>query len=334
MTKSVLPVGLLALAAFGAFGQEGAKAPEFEAASIKPSEPLNTGAMMAGGRMQIRMGCSTPDPGRFNCTGMPLRMLVVRAYGVKNYQVSGPAWMDSDRFDVNAKIPAGATQDQFKLMLQKLLADRFQMTVHRENKEMPVYALVVGKNGPKLKPAADEQGKESPADDALAGRGIPPPPPGGGGQQNVMVMRSGGPGRTGGGGSVTMSTRNGLSELVAKKSTVADLAGILSNQVDRPVVDQTGIQGEFDFTLDFAPDESMRPSGPMGGMAIGVPGPSAGSGGGGAAPGTPGAEPRDPSSAPSIFSAIQNQLGLKLEPKKAPMETIVVEKAEKLPAEN
>jgi uncharacterized protein (TIGR03435 family) len=260
-------------------------------------------------------------------------MLVVRAYGVKNYQVSGPAWMDSDRFDVNAKIPAGATQDQFRLMLQKLLADRFHMTVHRENKEMPVYALVVGKNGHKLKPASDTPDQD-PSDEAFGGRGVPPPPPGGGGeQQNVMVMRSGG----GGGGSrggVRMSTRNGLSELVAKKSTVADLAGILSSQVDRPVLDQTEIQGEFDFTLDFAPDENMRSGGRMGGMVMSVPGPMAGSGGGGAAPGTPGAEPRDPSSAPSIFSAVQNQLGLKLEPKKAPMETIVVDKAEKMPAEN
>ncbi len=335
MTKSVLPIGLLALAAFEAFGQEGAKAPEFEAASIKPAEPLNTGAMMAGGRMQISMGCSQPDPGRFTCTGMPLRMLVVRAYGVKNYQVSGPAWMDSDRFDVNAKIPAGATQDQFRLMLQKLLADRFHMTVHRENKEMPVYALVVGKNGPKLKPAAEDPGKEPTVDEALAGRGVPPPPPGGGGEpQNVMVMRSGGAGGTGSRGSVMMTTRNGLSELIAKKSTLADLAGILSSQVDRPVLDQTDIKGEFDFTLDFAPDENMRSGGRMGGMVMSVPGPMAGSGGGGAAPGAPGSETRDPSSAPSIFSGVQNQLGLKLEPKKAPMETIVVDKAEKIPAEN
>ena len=319
--------GLLAVAAFGAAGQEAAPAPEFEAASVKRAEPLNVGAMMSGGPVRISMGCNQPDPGRFTCTGMPLRMLLVRAYGVKNYQISGPSWIDSERFDIAAKIPAGATQDQFKLMLQKLLADRFQMTVHREAKDLPVYALVIGKNGHKLKESTgDGQGK--PIDDTFAGRGVPPPPPpGGGGEQNVMVMRSGsGPGGRNG---VIMTMRNGQAEIIGTKATLASLASMLSGQLNRPVVDETDLKGEYDFTLDFAPDETMRPGGAMGGLVIAGPGVV-----GGPAPAAPGSEAREPGSAPSIMSAVQNQLGLKLEPKKTPVEMIVVDKAEKIPTEN
>jgi len=282
--------------------------------------------------VRIRMGCSTPDPGRFTCSGMPLRALVVRAYGVKNYQISEPSWMDSERFDIMAKVPAGATPEQVNLMLQKLLADRFQMTVHRETKDLPVYALVVGKNGHKLKASTgDDKGPS--VDAALAGRALPPPPSGGGGQQAMMMITRGGTGTAAGQRGLMMTMRNGLNEVVGRKATVSGLANLLSTQLNRPVMDETDLTGEYDFTLDFAPDETMRSGGVLGGIVIAGPGPAAGAGGG-AAPGAPGSETRDPSSAPSIFSAIQNQLGLKLEPKKAPVEIIVVDKADKAPTEN
>lgn len=332
MAKVALAVGLLLVAAFAASGQEASGLPEFEVASVKPAEPLDTGAMMAGGRISIRFGCSLADPGRFTCSGMPLRGLMVRAYGIKNYQFSGPGWMDSERFDIVAKVPAGATPEQVNLMLQKLLVDRFQMTVHREAKELPVYALVVGKNGHKLKEPAPG-GKESPIDAALAGRGAPPPPPpaGGGGELGMIMMRSGGPNTKS--GLMTMM-RNGLIEIVGTKATVSILAGALSSQVNRPVVDETGLQGEYDFTLDFAPDETVRPGGASGAFVMTVPGPAPGPGGTGAAPAAPGSETRDPASAASLFTAIQSQLGLKLEPKKGPVEMVVVDKAEKAPGAN
>lgn len=327
--NALLSAGLLLCAAFAAAGQEAAAAPEFEAASVKPAEPLNVGPMMAGGRMQIRLGCSVPDPGRFACSGMPLRTLLAKAYGFKNYQISGPGWMDSERFDIVAKVPAGATPEQVDLMLQKLLVERFQMTVHRETRELPVYALVVGRNGPKLKEAAGG-GNASPTDEALADRGAPPPPPppppppgGGSGQVGVMTMR-GGPGAK---GDVTMTMRNGLNELVGRQATAAALAAVLSTQVNRPVVDDTGLKGDYDFTVDFAADDTVGPGGALGGIVLSGPGP----GGTGAAPG---AETRDPAPAASIFSAIQNQLGLKLEARRLPVETIVVDRAEKTPAEN
>jgi uncharacterized protein (TIGR03435 family) len=240
--------------------------------------------------------------------------------------------MDSERFDIVAKVPAGATPEQVNLMLQKLLVDRFQMTVHREAKELPVYALVVGKNGHKLKEPAPG-GKESPIDAALAGRGAPPPPPpaGGGGELGMIMMRSGGPNTKS--GLMTMM-RNGLIEIVGTKATVSILAGALSSQVNRPVVDETGLQGEYDFTLDFAPDETVRPGGASGAFVMTVPGPAPGPGGTGAAPAAPGSVTRDPASAASLFTAIQSQLGLKLEPKKGPVEMVVVDKAEKAPGAN
>ncbi len=89
------------------------------------------------------------------------------AYGVKTYQISGPAWLDTERFDIVAKVPQGATKDDVKLMLQNLLADRFKLTLHREKKDMPMYALLVAKNGPKL--------KESPPDDPNANDAAPAP---------------------------------------------------------------------------------------------------------------------------------------------------------------
>ncbi len=326
MNNAPLSAGLLVFAALAAFGQQSTPAPEFEVASIKPAEPLNTSAMMSGGQIQFRMGCELPDPGRFTCSGMPLRGMLMKAFGVKIYQFSGPAWMASERFDIVAKVPAGATPEQVNLMLQKLLVDRFQIAWHRENKELPVYALVVGKNGHKLKAPAPG-GNESRFEAALEGRGVPPPPAGGGGEVGMMAMRTGGEGAKGG---IMMSTRNGLIELTGSQAAVSSLAGILATQVDRPVVDETGLKGEYDFTLAFARDDTVRPGGASGAFVMTVPG----AGGAPPPPPTPGSDKSDPSPASSIFTAIQNQLGLKLEAKKDTVEIIVVDKAEKVPVAN
>jgi uncharacterized protein (TIGR03435 family) len=328
MNKALLSAGLLAFGALAASGQETTGAPEFEVASVKPAEPLDTAAMMSGGQFQLRMGCELPDPGRFVCSGMPLRGLLMKAYGVKVYQLSGPDWMSSERFDIVAKVPAGATSEQVDLMLRKLLMDRFQIAMHRENKELPIYALVVGKNGHKLKAPAPG-GNQTPFEAALEGRTAPPPPrpSGGPGETGVMVMRSGGEGAKGG---IMTTMRNGLIEIIGSKATVSSLAGLLSTQVNRPVVDETGLKGEYDFTLAFARDDTVRPGGASGAFVITAPG------AGGAAPHPPtaGADNSDPSPASSVFTAIQNQLGLKLEAKKGAVEMLVVDKAEKVPSAN
>lgn len=141
------------------------------------------------------------------------------------------------------------------------------------------------------------------------------------------MMRSGGAGSK---GRVMTMMRNGLIEIVGSQTTVSGLANVLSSQVNRPVVDETGLKGEYDFTLDFAPDETVRPGGASGAFVMTIPGP----GGPGATPAAPGSETRDPASAASIFTAIQSQLGLKLEPKKGPVDMVVVDKAERVPSAN
>src|SRR5664279_6215744 len=111
-------------------------------------------------------------------------MILTNAYGVKNYQVTGPGWLDTERYDITAKVPKGATKDDLKLMLQGLLAERFKLTLHHETKELPMYALVVGKGGPKLKESVEDDATASGAapQGGTAGSGgpsasAPPPPP-------------------------------------------------------------------------------------------------------------------------------------------------------------
>ncbi len=137
-------------------GQSANSQPALEVASIKPSPPPPPTGMMVG-----RFGCpGTNDPSRVTFRNFDLSGLVVVAYGIEYFQLSAPDWLRDDRFDVVAKLPDGATKEQFQLMLQNLLAERFHIAAHREKKEGHVYELVVGKNGPKLQEAAAEPGPE------------------------------------------------------------------------------------------------------------------------------------------------------------------------------
>src|SRR5271157_2159969 len=141
MTIRTVLGACLALAAACAFAQN-PPAPAFEAASVKPSAPMGMG------RMRISMG---GDPGRLNYSGVSLRDIIRQAYQLKDYQITGPEWLNTERFDIVAKLPDGAPESQKPLMLQALLAERFKLTVHREKKDLPAYALVVAKGGSKLK---------------------------------------------------------------------------------------------------------------------------------------------------------------------------------------
>ena len=138
MKMIVTGIGAAVLAAWRLFGQT-APPPAFEVASIKPAAPQQPG------RMMVAMG---GDPGRVNYTNVSLRNVLMRAYDVRSYQITGPSWLDTERYDIVAKVPEGVPKEQIPAMLQNLLAERFQMTIHRETKEQSVYALVVGKNGP------------------------------------------------------------------------------------------------------------------------------------------------------------------------------------------
>jgi uncharacterized protein (TIGR03435 family) len=303
----------LVLAAGAAVGQTAT----FEVASVKPAAPLDRSQILSG---QMHVGMKI-DAARVDIGFMSLAELIRVAYRVKPYQISGPDWMASERFDVLAKLPEGASREQVPEMLQALLAERFKLTVHRESKEHAVYALVVGKNGPKL--------KESPPDaDAPAGGGAPaaaddanPQVRVSGRGENTQVSISGGQI-----GTAHMSMGpGGTMHLEAPKMNMAAFADTLSRFFDRPVVDLTELKGTYQVALDLSMEDLRNAARSAGLMGLGM-----GGGRDGARP------PSDAASDPgglSIFAAVQ-QLGLKLEPRKAPLDLIVIDHLEKTPTEN
>jgi len=325
-------VGWAALMGSMAYGQAPADVKgadtrlEFEVATVKPAAPQAIGRMMIG----MRGGPGTGDPGRITYNNLSLRDLMTVAYSVKRSQITGePSWFDSERFDITAKVPAGATKDDARVMLQSLLADRFKLTLHREKKEMAMYALVVGKNGPKLKEST------APADEPKDNGEPPPPPPD---LRDRLAMGKDGcpepPPQMGNRPVNMMMFVTGAACMVANAQTMSGLADMLSNQFDRPVTDMTGLKGKYDFHVRF--DPSSIGSG-RGGMMIMGPPPGAMGGGpgrgeaGGMGPVTT-VEPQE--APPSIFAALQEQLGLKLEPRKGPVDLLVIDHIEKTPTEN
>jgi len=212
---------------------------EFEVASVKPQAPGDTRVSIA------------PSPGGFIANGVPLKLLIEIAYHVKEYQISGgPDWIEIDHYDISARAPTGfiPTGQQMQPMLQALLADRFGLKLHRETRELPAFALVVGKGGPKLTASTFADSRIS------IGHGI----------------------------------------FTGQKIDMPGLADALARESDRTIVDQTGLSGQFDMTLKWNPD----------------------------------ATDQDPS-AISLFTAIQEQLGLKLESTKAPVEILVIDGVQK-----
>ncbi len=311
MLRTTLAPGLLVLAFSCASAQTGGALTEFEVASIKPALPQGGGRFM----VMMRGGPGTPDPGQLTYANVSLRNILMNAYGVKTYQISGPGWLDTERFDLTAKIPKGATKDDLKVMLQNFLADRFKLTLHREQKELPIYALVAAKGGPKLKESEGEETPPSP--DAP-----PLPPPG-----RMPVGKDGFPQMPKGGRGLMLMMNSGRLRLSGTRQPVSAMTDLLSNQLGRPVVDMTGLTGKYDYTLDFVPEEGMM-KGPMGALPPPPPPPP-----GGAGP-APGDNAPDNSSGATLFTALQEQLGLKLEPKKGPVEMLVIDHLEKTPTEN
>jgi uncharacterized protein (TIGR03435 family) len=309
MNRAIAGAGLTVIMVCGAFGQTAATPPSFEVASIKPAAPP------VNGRLMIRMG---GDPGRIDYSNVSLKDIIRQAYGVHDYQISGPDWMNSARFDIVAKVPEGAPKDQVPMMWQTLLAERFKLQIHRETKELPMYALVVGKNGPKMKeseidpnaPAGGGPGNGGPS--ANGGTASLPP---------IKIGKDGMP-QLPGGGRGPMIMMNGRGRIAAKMMSMPGLIDILARSVDRPVVDQTELKGTYDFNLDYTPDESTRMP-----MPAGIPPPPPGGGGE-----MHGAE--NPDNGLTLFAALQAQLGLKLEAKRGPVELIVVDRVEKAPTEN
>ena len=295
--RRILLVCCLSLACGGAYGQT-ADGPSFDVVSIKPAVSPTAG----GTPLRVRVGCTggpgTTDPGLVNCSFVSLADMIVSAYGLERYQFTPADWMVTGRFDITAKIPAGTTREQFLLMQQRMLAERFKLVLHHEQKEMALYELTVGKSGVKLKESAPDAASQ-------------PEEPG------VMPKFSMGkdgfpsfpPGRTG------MIGLNGHFRWTAVNVFLPDIVKTISNQLGRPVVDATGLKGKYDVDLYWAQESMGR-----GGLATAAPE--------GALPAA------EIDSGPTILSAVQNQLGLKLESKKGPVDMVVVDHAEKVPSEN
>jgi uncharacterized protein (TIGR03435 family) len=253
-----------------------------------------------------------------------LRDLIRVAFDVKDYQISGPDWLSSGmgaaRFNVQAKLPEGATEKQVPQMLQALLADRFKLVMHRDSKDHSVYALIVGKGGAKLKESEpDAPVPETPTEPKKGETVI--------GQGSTQVRISGsmesGKGMTINGGPqgpMRMSMVDGKMHMQAAKMNMSMLAEFASRFVDRPVVDMTELKGNYQMALELSMDDLKNVA-----RAAGV-----GMGGGDA--GKASADASDPSGS-SIFMSLQ-QMGLKLEARKAPLALIVIDHLEKVPTEN
>ena len=281
----------LSLAVCGAaFGRPAADKLSFDVVSVKPSapQPMNQIRVMNGS-----------DPGMVRYNGYSLRLLIQVAYRVKEFQVQGPEWLDSARFDVEGKLPQGVGSDKVPEMLQTMLEERFKLAIHRDTKEHSILALVAGKGGPRLK-------KSEPLPEGVptAGRG-----PGGMG-----------------GGRVMMQIDDKGAHVRANNATLEGLADMLSRFSDVPVIDKAGIEGQYDFDLVLSP-EALR-AGRGGGPMMMGPGPGSGTSDGSGRPADEAS-----SGAGTIREAVQ-AYGLKLEPQKAAMPTIVVDHVEKTPVEN
>jgi uncharacterized protein (TIGR03435 family) len=271
-------------------------------------------------------------PGNISVSGMPVRLLIRQAYGgLQDFQlVGGPSWMNSDRFDIEAKPEGGGpmTPEIIQSVLRQVLEERFAIKVHRETRELPIYALVVarsdGRLGPNLKPASEEcttmmttRGRGPGGD----GRG--PAPDGRGG---FAVGRGGpdgrgGPGRLGGpppppdfdAPPACGQRMGGFGRVRAGGTTMEQFASMLSGTAQRVVLDKTGLTGYYDISLTYTPSADQLPQGP-------------------APPGAPAQPPIDPDG-PTFFTAIQEQLGLKLDNQRGPVEVVVIDSIQQ-PTEN
>jgi uncharacterized protein (TIGR03435 family) len=236
--------------------------PAFEVASItpcKPGTPEPPGEHM--GLVQF-----TYPGGRFRASATTLKFLLEWAYGIQPSQhAGGPAWLETDRYDIVAKAEGEASDEQMKLMAQMLLADRFRLKLHHESRSISAYVISAGKAAPKLSPAKD-------------------------GETHSVRFAP------------RMSAGEKISSyhIIITRFSLSQLSDTFARQLGRPIVNQTGLDGEYDFELELTPDES-RPS------------------------------PTDPA---FLLSALRDQLGLTVKSEKIPMDILVIDSADKVEAGN
>jgi len=306
---------------------------EFDVASIRPSAPLDMAKLQA----DMQAG-KMPNFGmhinglRAEFNYLTLKDLISGAYKVKALQITGPDWLGSQHFDIAARMPEGSSKDDAPKMLQALLEDRFKVAIHRETQEHTVLALVVGKGGPKM--------KESPGDAPPLDPDAPLKPgemqmdtPDGPARMTIDMKNGGATINMGTKGVVTysMNSQSMTMHITSSKTTMAALADTLTAMMTqmgggsgRQVLDMTGLKGNYEVSMDFSLADMVAAARAQQGAA-GV----GGTAGASAAP-----EASDPSGGGSTVSDSVQKLGLKLESRKAPVEQLIVDHAEKTPTEN
>jgi uncharacterized protein (TIGR03435 family) len=305
-----------------AIGQVTDKRWEFEVASVKPAPPN------PGGDTVPRGGPGTNDPGQITYPYIGLPNLVAEAYGVRLDQVSGPDWMKGEAYSIVAKITPNTTKEQFNLMLQNLLAERFHLTLHHETKALPVYILSVVPDGPKLKPASA---------DPNAGTAAPFPTCEASEKNHFPGLL---PGRTEThrwcSSMAYYTYRQTMAEFALGLGTLVSMSngdGIISGGPSAPfVADETGLTGRFEFQLEFA--GTVFPSSPAVIAALTARGAIRP-----VDPNQPTPSPEEIADGahgggPDLFRALEKQLGLKLEKGKRPVDFLVIDHADKVPTEN
>jgi uncharacterized protein (TIGR03435 family) len=248
MFRSLLAVVLIVSTHMGTFQVS----PAFEVASVKRAA--------GGGPPGDIPRNMESSPGSFAMRNVPLRYALEWGYDLKDYEISGPDWINAEeRYDIIARAAGPATNEQMRPMLQALLTECFKMKLHRETRDLPVYALLPGKGAPKVKPASAE-------------------------------------------GDATLS--GSAAGAFFHNQPISRLTFLLTRRMDRPVLDLTGLKGVYDFTVDLS--------------GLGFNGQPA----------------ADPTAGPSIFTAVQDNLGLLLEARRAPVEMLILDHVEKIPVEN
>ncbi len=211
-----------------AFAQDAAVKPEFEVATIKPSQPPTR-------HVGCRGGPETPDPALLQCEQMGLGNLIFLAYGIKRYQLIGPEWLRTQIFDISARVPAGAIASQIPEMMRNLLIERFHLEVRRESREMPIFDLVVAKNGPRFKETAPNAPPLTPETyhAELAKDGYPVSEPG---HSGYLLQK-------------------GRVRLYISGWTMDRLAAEIANHLAVPVTDATGLTSKYDIGLNWVQEQ-------------------------------------------------------------------------------
>jgi uncharacterized protein (TIGR03435 family) len=291
MKHLLLLPALMVLAVPLARAQAAEQKIEFEVATVRPFSIAQTdGAVTLG---------ATFDRAQVRIVGLTMRDLLGMAYRVKPYQINGPDWIATERYEITAKMPSGVSPEKMPEMVQSLLGERFGLHLHRDKKEMPVYALLVGKSPLKLKDSVVDPNAPPPAAVQVTGTGS---------AQGIAVNMGNGSSYTFGGG-----------KFVAKKFTGAAIASVLERFADRPMLDLTELKGTYDFEFAVTPEETqtlmIRAA-----VSAGVQLP-------------PQALQLADNGGNPLEGAL-DQVGLKLDARRMPVEIIIIDQIQKTPIDN